>query len=196
MLFCNVDHIEPRLLPQAREASSRFFEANLPLNELFRQLELGSDRETGSPRQIEASRIAANAANRAQEQFREAAKLLRDLAREIRTDYAYIDDVVKRANAFDEAARYVKLSPDSSLVREMITDLLRAGVDNLLIGCADRLISLSDRIRVLGIRIADLSSFQDRDYDEAHALIADWNSLMSRGQFISAICYIAARVSG
>src|SRR5258708_38355498 len=111
MLFCNVDHIEPELLPKTREASSHFFEANRHFSELFRQMELGSDRTQGSSRQREASRTAATAAADAGKQFRESARLLRDLAQDIASNYPYVSEEVKRANAFDDAARYVKLSP-------------------------------------------------------------------------------------
>lgn len=196
MLFCNVDHIEPELLPKTREASARFFEANLPFNELFRQMELGNDRTPGSKRQQEASLVAARAAARAQEQFQEAGQLLRELAGEIVAKYSYMNAEIKRANVFDDAARYVQLAPNSSTVREMVSDLLRSGVDSLLLGCAERLFNLSARTRSLGIRISEARAFQDRDYDEAHSLIADWNLLTSRGQFISAVCMMAARVAG
>lgn len=196
MLFCNVDHIEPQLLSRTRETSSRFFEASSSLMQLFRQMELGAVSNGNSQSvQFDAVTIGANAANEASIRFHETAQMLNVLAHEIQNDYPYINNEVQRANAFDDVARHIGLSPDSPLVRELISEVLRRGIDSVLIGCADLMTTLSERIRVIALRMLELKSFQDRDYEETHLIIADWSSLLTRGQFISVACYLAARIA-
>jgi hypothetical protein len=182
MLFYNVDHIEAALLPLTRKASSEFFLGSSNMCELFAHLENG---DVGS---------AGKAALQAAGHFQIASGSFLGLAQTINNQYPWVNNAVKDVS-FDEAARDASLSPDSQVVLSVVSDLLRFKLDGVLQSCANELGGFADRLQTTSARLGSPNVLLDVEYSEAHKLIADWRTLMTRGQFVSSACLMSARIS-
>jgi|ERR1017187_5352550 hypothetical protein len=181
MLFFNVDHIEKELLQQSREASSRFFLASAAMCEVFAHLENGDVAKAG------------DSARRAAEHFEGAADSFRRLALSIDTQYPWVNNTVRDVS-FNEAAQGVHLSPDLGVVKEVTLRLVRGELSGVLLSCAIDISHLAERLRALSSRVLG-STVLDVEYNEAHLMMGNWRTLVTRGQYVSSVCLISMRVT-
>ena len=182
MLFFNIDHIERALLSQSRKASSKFFFGSACMCEVFARLENAEPTKAALP------------AKRAAEHFEVAANSFRALAETISIQYSWVKEAVKGVS-FADAARDVRLSPDSRLVQTVTAELLRDGLDGVLRSCADEVSQFAGRLRQVSSRVLSKNVLLDFEYEQAHSLLGDWRALATRGQYVSSVCLQSARVS-
>jgi len=197
MLFCNIDHLETRVLPLTRKAGHRFFVGAASLDLMFAHMELGATSEVQEPEVRREAATAAQHASDAATRLVESAELFRDLALAVEREFPDINNEIKDKgpSLVEDVARHIGISPDSPFATEMIDSLLQDKVEGVLRRLAIDISEVAARIRTLEVGFLKQEKIVDRSYEEAHAILGDWRALMIRGQFLSVICYLSSRIA-
>jgi hypothetical protein len=184
MLFFNIDHIEPELLPDTQKASAAFFEGSSRMCEFFSDIEKKDLLH------------APKAADQAAASFEASASAFRSLGTKIKGNYLWIRNVVRDVQV-SEAAKTAHLDPNSEIVRQMNNELFKNDVqiDGILFMTAQQITMIAERLRGASERMSKPSVSPEHEYERAHALLGDWRTLLARGQYISSVCMLAARVT-
>lgn len=182
MLIFNVDHLDPELLDSSRRASAALLMGGAAFHQLLATLESDDLKRAG-----EASRITANYLGVASIEFLQLAALLAERRERIK-------ESIRRVN-FDDAARDVHVSPNSTIVQWTNQKLVTAGLDGLFAGVAAQIQEFVAQLKDFSERGNDSGSILDRDYKLAHRLIREWRVTLEQGQYVSSICLAAATVT-
>ena len=115
MLFCNIDHLDSRLLPQTRKAGYQFFLAASSLDMLFAYMEYGAHIDTGLQQDItseleEQALLASHHAAVAAQGLSSAKDQYLDLASTIGQNYRHINRENREHDVYRDAAAHVGLS--------------------------------------------------------------------------------------
>jgi hypothetical protein len=183
MLFFNIDHIEPELLPETRKASSSFFEGSSRMCEFFAYMENND--------MLHAPKAALQAA----EAFELSASLFEALSTKIKGNYSWIRNVVKDVRV-EEAAHAAQLDPKSEIVQRMNSELFLNDVqiDGVLMRTAHEISGMAEYLRDTSERMCKPHISSEHENQRAHQLLGDWRTLVARGQYISSVCMLTARV--
>jgi hypothetical protein len=196
MLFSNIDHLDAGLVPMTRVAGYQFFVGASALDMLFAHMEMGSGTGEGhSPELQQHASLAAWHAAHAESGLDKAAARFLDLAQLVTNEFSHINEDVKAKAPFADAARRIDIPPDSPIVHQMSDMLYSANIEGVLTFLANDIHGIAQRVGILGGRILQSMKVQDYDYDEAHLILGVWHPLLVRGQFLSSVCYLAARVA-
>jgi hypothetical protein len=175
VLFYDVGDIEAALQPLGRKASSEFFLASSSMCQVFMCLEAGEFDKA----QIPTLGAILHLDN--------AAKAFHGLAQMIEEAYPWLEDAANHVS-FEQAAREVGLSPDSEIVQEMISQLVRSKLNGVLRSCAKDIGALAKHLLTVHDSVRDENASLDLIYTHVNALMSNWRTLIICGQFVSSVC--------
>jgi hypothetical protein len=202
MLFCNIDHLDARLVPLTRRAGHQFFLAASSLDQAFAHMELGtrldSERDQDAmTKQLQQALLAAWHAEQAASGLRVSSQMYTELAAQIRTSLPKVSEEVRRPDLFGTAANQVGFSLDSSSVERVTTGLMNkeVGIPGVLSQLAANVMDISGHVGSLGVGIRYSGGITNEYYRHAHGILREWHPLLVSGQFLSVICYLSSQVS-
>jgi len=137
---------------------------------------------------------ASDAARRSLDLLNRAASLFYELSRKMESEYSWIA-AATRSIDFAQAARSVYLSLDSNLVRDANAQIVAGNIGGLVMSFAEDVKKFSSELRRFVQRAATANLILDDEYRLAHRLLHDWEVMIGKAQYISAVCLASATVT-
>jgi hypothetical protein len=92
------------------------------------------------------------------------------------------------------AASEVHLSTDDPLVQALIEIIVGGKIHEVFLQGASDISEFSSRLKDFAGRVASGNVVLDDEYRMGHELLRSWSALMTQGQYVSSVCYLAATV--